>query len=177
MKFFHLSNFVVAVLLCGIAAIALAQSDKDASMGDKHFVSEAFKGGMAEIQMGQLAQQKSNSEDVKNFGKMMVEDHSKLNDQMKGVASQIGVTPPSSPTLLQQAEIKKLRGLSGNEFDQEYIKTMVKDHETDMNDFQKEANDGRSPVVKDAAAQGAKVISHHLMVIRKIALAHNVAAK
>ena len=79
-------------VLFGLATLAAprAQSATDASMSDKHFVSEALKGGMAEIQMGRLAQEKGSSRDVKNFGRKMVQDHTKLGDQMKQVASQLG---------------------------------------------------------------------------------------
>lgn len=167
---------VVLIALCAITQ-ARAQSNTSASMSDKHFVSEALKGGMAEVQMGQLAEEKAESNDVKNFGRKMVEDHNKLGDQMKQVASQIGVTAPTSPTMLDQVEIKKLSGLSGNDFDQEYIKVMVKDHEQDLKDFKKEADSGNSPSVKDAASQGADVISEHLSMIQQIAQSHNVAAK
>ncbi|MGA2352284.1 MAG: DUF4142 domain-containing protein [Terracidiphilus sp.] len=152
-----------------------AQSGADATMLDKHFVSEALKGGMAEVQMGRLAEENGTSPDVKKFGHQMVEDHMKLGDQMKQVASETGVAVPSSPTMMQQAEIKKLKGLSGEEFDQEYIKAMLKDHEDDLKDFKKEAESGTSPVVKNAASEGADVVSTHLSMIKQIAAAHNLA--
>ena len=166
-------------VLFGLATLAAprAQSATDASMSDKHFVSEALKGGMAEIQMGRLAQEKGSSRDVKNFGRKMVQDHTKLGDQMKQVADRLGVSVPQSPTILEQVEIKKLSGLSGSEFDQEYIKDMVKDHEDDLSDFKKEADSGTSPLVKNAATQGANVISTHLDMIKQIAGTHNIALK
>jgi putative membrane protein len=154
---------------------ARAQSDTDANMFDKHFVSEALKGGMAEVQMGQLAEERAESSDVKGFGKKMVDEHTKLGDQMKQVASQIGVTVPTSPTILEQVEIKKLRGLSGSDFDREYIKAMVKAHEDDLKDFKKEADTGKSSAVKDAANHGVDMISNHLSMIQQLAQAHNVA--
>jgi putative membrane protein len=165
------------VLAAGTAGLSTAQNGPDASMGDKHFVSEALKGGQAEVQMGQLAEQKGNSSDVKSFGRRMIKDHTKMGDQMKRVASEEGITPPTSPTIMQQAEIKKLKGLSGDDFDQEYIKTMVKDHESDLNDFKKEAQGGTSAKVKDAASEGATVISEHLTMIRQVAQAHGISTK
>jgi hypothetical protein len=81
----------------------------------------------------------------------------------------VRVTPPTSPTMLDQVEIKKQQGLSGDQFDQEYIKTMVKAHEADLKDFQKEANSGTSSAVKTAASEGTDVISNHLSMIRQIA--------
>jgi putative membrane protein len=165
------------VLAAGIAGLSAAPNGSDASIGDKHFVSEALKGGQAEVLMGQLAEQKGNSSDVKSFGRRMVKDHTKMGDQMKSVASEEGITPPTSPTIMQQAEIKKLKGLSGDDFDQEYIKAMVKDHESDLNDFKKEAQGGTSAKVKDAASQGATIISEHLDMIRQVAQAHGISTK
>jgi putative membrane protein len=135
-----------------------------------------MQGGMAEVQLGQLASEKAQSADVKQFGQKMVDDHTKLNDQMKPVASQLGVTPPTSIDAKDQALATKLNGLSGEEFDKAYIKAMLKDHQKDVADFQKEATTGSSPQVKDAASQGEKVISEHLNMIRQIAQAHNVDA-
>jgi putative membrane protein len=150
-----------------------AQGDQ-ASSADKAFVKEAIKGGNAEIDLGKLAAEKGSSADVKQFGQKMVEDHSKLGEQMKGVAGQIGVTPPTAIPPMDKALEMKLKGLSGDEFDRAYIKAMVKDHEQDLADFRKEATNGSSPAVKDAAAQGEQVISSHLQLIEQIAQAHNV---
>jgi len=146
-------------------------------MSDKHFVSEAIKGGMAEVEMGRLAEEKGTSSDVKEFGRHMVNDHTNLGDQIRQVASQAGVSAPTSPTMLEQIEIKKLRGLAGEEFDHEYIKAMLKDHEEDLKDFKKEADTGTSSLVKNAANHGAEVISSHLSMIKQIAQAHNIAMK
>jgi putative membrane protein len=167
-------TFSVASAL-GITPVAHGQSGTDATMFDKHFVTEALKGGMAEVQMGRLAEEKGESSDVKSFGHKMVEDHTKLGNQMKQVASQIGLSVPTSPTILEQAEIKKLSGLTGNDFDQEYIKAMLKAHEGDLKDFKKEADTGTSSVVKEAASQGAEVVSSHLSMIQQIAQSHNIA--
>lgn len=158
-----------------VAPRVQAQASSDASIMDKHFVSEALKGGMAEVELGQLAQEKASSEDVKAFGKKMVEEHTKLGDQMKEVAAQVGVTSPSSPTIMEQVVIKKLKGLDGAQFEQEYIKAMLKDHRGDLKDFKKEAETGKSAMVKEAANHGADVVSSHLAMIQEIARAHNIA--
>lgn len=166
-----------AALVLMTAPPARSQSGANASMSDKHFVSEAIKGSLAEVQMGQLAQQKSNSDDVKDFGRKMVEDHTKLGEQMTRVASEIHVASPKSPTMMQQMEIKKLKGMSGDNFDREYIKEMVKDHESDLNDFKKEAASGHSDVVKSAAQQGADVIAQHLSAVHRLADSRHIVVK
>ncbi|UWZ86544.1 DUF4142 domain-containing protein [Occallatibacter riparius] len=136
---------------------------------DKKFVKEAMEGSMAEIQLGQLAQQKATSPDVKQFGQRMVTDHQKLNDQMTPVASQLGITPPAEPDMKQKAMQKKLQAMSGDEFDKAYMKAMVKDHKKDLAEFQKEASSGKNPQVKDAAQQGSQVIQQHLQMAQDVA--------
>jgi len=67
------------------------------AMADQVFVRKALEGGIAEVQLGQLAQQKSQSDDVKEFGQKMVEDHTQLGDQMKPIAQQLGIKEPKGP--------------------------------------------------------------------------------
>ena len=136
---------------------------------DKMFVKKALQGGMAEVELGQLAQQKSSNDDVKQFGQKMVDDHTKLNDQMKPIAQQIGVKVPDGPSTKDKAVMTKLQALNGDAFDKAYMKDMVKDHKTDKMEFSNEAQNGSNPQVKDAASQGEKVISEHLQMAQQIA--------
>jgi putative membrane protein len=163
-----------SMLLLTSSAAVFAQAG--ASDDDKKFVEAALKGGMAEVELGQLAAKKGNSDDVKKFGEMMVTDHTKLGDKMKMVANDIGVKPPSMTTAGDMALKAKLEVLSGDSFDKAYISAMVKDHEEDLKDFKHEVATGTSPEVKKATAAGEVVITHHLMAIKKIAAAHNVTA-
>jgi putative membrane protein len=175
MKQIHrFASFSAAIVLFAATTAAVAQAG--ASDDDKHFVEAALKGGMSEVDLGQLAVKRGNSEDVKAFGQKMVDDHTKMGDKMKEVASQIGVTPPSMSTMGDMGEKAKLDVLSGDSFDKAYISAMVKDHEDDLAAFRKEAATGTSPAVKAAARQDETVIAHHLAMIRKIAAAHNVTA-
>jgi predicted outer membrane protein len=82
-------------MLIGAISSQGQSSSEQASAADKAFVKDALKGGKAEVELGELASKKGNSEEVKQFGQKMVEDHTKLGDQMAGVAGQIGVDPPS----------------------------------------------------------------------------------
>jgi putative membrane protein len=167
---------VVTLTAAAVLAVAplVAAAQGGASDDDKKFVEAALKGGMSEVDLGQLAAKSGNSEDVKQFGQMMVTDHTKLGEKMKGVASDIGVNPPSMQSAGGMATEAKLKVLSGDAFDKAYISAMVKDHEEDLAAFKKEAMNGTSPEVKSAAKQGAMVVQRHLTAIRKIAAAHNV---
>jgi putative membrane protein len=143
-------------------------------MADHAFVKKALEGGAAEVQLGQLAQQKSQSPDVQQFGQKMVEDHTQLGDQMKPIAQQLGVKEPNGPSKKDKQLIAKLEGLSGPQFDETYINAMVKDHKQDLKDFKNEAQNAQDPNVKQVAQQGAGVISQHLQLIEQIAQKHNV---
>jgi putative membrane protein len=135
---------------------------------DKVFVEEALKGGMAEVQLGQLALQKAKNPDIKQFAQRMVDDHTKMGDQMKQVAQQAGVKIPDGPSKKDKETIAKLQALNGDAFDKAYMKDMVKDHKTDLNDFKSEADNGSNPAVKNAASQGAQIISQHLQMAERI---------
>lgn len=119
-------------------------------------MKKAAKGGMMEVAMGQMAEQKGQSEDVKSFGKRMVTDHGKANDELKSIASKKGVQLPS----------KEHTGKWTS--DKAYVDMMVKDHEKDLAEFKEEASSGSDPDVKKFADDTAKVIQEHLDQIKDI---------
>jgi len=124
---------------------------------DKRFLKNAALGGMAEVELGKLAAQKGTSEDVKQFGQKMVDDHSKANDQLKEVAAKAQVEVPSSLDPKHQKALDKLSKLSGEKFDKAYVKNMVKDHNKDVAEFQAEAQNGTDPNVKQFASLARRV--------------------
>jgi len=145
------------------------------NFGDQAFVAKALEGGMAEVQLGQLATEKSQSNDVKQFGQKMVSDHSQMGEKwLKPIAKQMGVSEPKGPSKKDKKLIEKLQGLSGQEFDTQYIQAMVKDHKEDLKEFKNEAQMAQDPNVKQIAQQGSTVIQQHLQLIEQIAQAHNV---
>jgi putative membrane protein len=142
---------------------------------DKMFVRKAMQGGMAEVQLGQMTLQKTNNDQVKQFAQRMIDDHTKMNDQLKPVAQQLGVDVPGQVSKKDRATMAKLEALSGPAYDQAYIKDMVKDHKQDLSDFQMEASSGQDQTVKDAASQGSKVIAQHLQMAQQMAKDQSVA--
>lgn len=158
---------------------AIAPGPNDASaqaMSDKAFVKDALQGGMAEVQLGQLAAQKGSSEDVKQFGQKMVDDHTKLGTSMSEVAQQVGVKPPDGLSKKDKQLLAKLQGLSGPQFDDAYIKAMLKDHKKDESAFKMEAEQAQNPAIRQVAQQGEQVVASHLQMIQQIAQAHNLEA-
>jgi putative membrane protein len=140
-----------------------------AAMKDKMFLRKAAQGGMAEVKLGQLAVQKGSSEDVKSFGQKMVDDHTKLNNDMAPIADSMGVRLPKDLSKEDQAEYDKLSALSGNDFDMEYLSFMVKDHHKDLREFRQEEASSIDPTLKAAVADGIKVIHEHTVMVDKLA--------
>ena len=126
------------------------------------FMEEAATGGMMEVELGNMAQEKASSQEVKDFGERMVTDHTKAGDELKSLAQEKSVTLPDSMTAKQQRSVKKLSALSGQEFDQEYMKMMVKDHEKDVKTYQKASENVPDPTVQDFAAKTLPTLKEHL---------------
>ena len=137
-------------------------------MQDHTFMMKAAEGGMAEVQLGQLAQQNGQSQAVKDFGKRMVDDHSKANDQLKQVATQQGVTLPTEPSSKDKAEYDRMAKLNGDAFDKAYAKMMVSDHKKDIAEFQREASAGSNPEVKGFATQTLPTLQDHLKMAEQM---------
>lgn len=146
-----------------IGAVMFAQESANRlSNPDSTFTTKAAQGGMAEVQLGQLATQNAASPDVKSFGQKMVDDHTKANDQLKEIASKKGVTLPMSLDAKDQATYDRLSKLHGAEFDRAYMSDMVKDHRTDVAEFEKEANGGTDADIKTFASSTLPTLRGHL---------------
>lgn len=137
-------------------------------MTDRHFVKTAAEGGMAEIQLGQLAVDKASNPKVKDFGQRMVTDHGKALDELKSIAASQNITLPTTLNAKDQALKDRLTKLSGAAFDRTYMAEMVKDHETDLAELHKEATTGKDSDVKGWASRTATVVEGHLKLARDI---------
>lgn len=139
------------------------------SVSDKKFVREAAIGGIAEVEMGELAAEKGSSSQVKQFGQRMVDDHSKANDQLKQIAASKGIDLPTELDARHKAKKEMLSKLSGEQFDHAYMKDMVKDHTEDVAEFKKESTSGKDPDIKNFAAQTLPTLKEHLQQATSIA--------
>jgi putative membrane protein len=186
-KMFVRSSMFLAVMClagAGFLSVAVAQQSANSSMGsssqmgsstanlsvaDKKFVKEAAQGGMAEVELGQLAVQKASSDDVKKFGQRMIDDHSKANDKLKQVAANQGITLPSSLSAKDEATKARLSKLSGEQFDKAYMRDMLKDHKADIAAFKTESSSGQDAAVKNFASQTLPTLEDHLKDAESIA--------
>jgi len=139
-----------------------AQAADRLSNADSTFASKAAQGGLAEVELGKLAMTHATNDQVKQFGKQMVDDHGKANEELQQIASRKGITLPSSANSEDQATIKRLSSLTGSAFDKAYMDEMVKDHQTDVNEFRKESTSGQDSDFKSFASKTLPTLETHL---------------
>ena len=136
---------------------------------DLAFAKEAARGGLAEVDLGNMAKDKASNADVKQFGDKMVTDHGKANDELKSIAEQKNITLPSSLTTTEKATDTRLSKLSGGAYDKAYMHDMVTDHEHDVAAFRKEAKSGRDPDLKAFASKTLPTLEDHLKLAKETA--------
>ena len=148
-----------AVLGFAVALVPVrvnAQSDDD-----KKFLATAAQSDQNEIALSRLAEQKATNPAVKAFAQKMIKEHTQMTESMKPFADSWGLTPPSGPDADHQKELDKLNGLSGNDFDKEYIDQMVTDHSKALSAFTSEAKDTKDAKFRAAVIKGKTAVAAH----------------
>jgi putative membrane protein len=146
----------------------VAKTDSATANPDTAFTNKAAVGGMAEVALGKLAESKSTNPRIKEFADMMVTDHGKANDELKGIAQTKKITLPATLDAEHQAKSDSLSKLSGKDFDKAYVAAMIEGHQKTLALMQGEAADGKDPDLKAFAAKTAPVVKMHLDAINKI---------
>jgi len=135
---------------------------------DTEFAVAAADGGMFEVELGKLAEKNAVSKGVKDFGAMMVKDHSKANDELKALASQKNITLPDSLSEDKQKKYKDLAEKKGTDFDKAYVSLMVDDHKQDIKEFEEASKDAKDAEVKAWAAGKLPTLNHHLETVQNL---------
>jgi putative membrane protein len=131
---------------------------------DTDFAVEAADAGMLEVQLGQLAVSNASSPQVKQFGQMMVDDHTKAGDELKALASELNYSLPASLSDKSMKVYNKLAEKSGADFDKEYVDQMVEDHKDVIGKFKKEADNGKEAKLQQWASEKLPTLQHHLQL-------------
>lgn len=159
----HLTLIVIAGSLLGLVTTASA-ADKLSQV----FLRDAIQGNLAQIQLSELAQEKSQSAELQSYGQMLITDLSALDELAEKVAKQIGIPVPTEPSVSQKATYDKMSRLTGTAFDRAFIKMMIADHKTDIPRFQNEAKKKNDPAA-DFANQMLPTLKKHLDAAQKLA--------
>ncbi len=148
-----------AILAC--AAVLIPTSAKAQTESDKKFLAMAAQSDQNEIKLSELAEEKASNPDVKAFAEKMVTEHRQMTESMKPFANSWGLTPPDGPDADHQKELDKLNGLSGADFDKEYISQMVTDHTKALSAFTSEAGSAKDMKFRAAVLQGKTMVAAH----------------
>jgi putative membrane protein len=165
---------LAVIVLCGLALVVTAargaEGDQKKLAGkDTKFIRNAASGGVMEVELGKLAADKATNDDVKKFGQRMADDHSKANDELKGLASSKGVDLTKTlDNAMKKADKEKetLSKKEGSAFDKAYMDMMVKDHEKDVKEFEEASNDAEDADLKAWAGKTLPTLQEHLKMAK-----------
>ena len=164
-----ISNTVSTMLGMILVVLGLLAPSANAattvSAPDQDFMQAAAQGGMTEVKLGELAAQKGLRDDVKEFGQMMVKDHSAINDDLKALAVQKAVSLPDSLDAKHQRMVDNLAGLTGSAFDDAYIAAMIKGHKQDAKAFKAESAATTDADIKSFLDKSIPTVEAHLQHI------------
>ena len=155
----------LALCACGITSaqeVALATNSPESK-----FLTDAIRGDLAEVKIGELAQQKGQSEAVRDFGEMLVDDHSEAMEKTADLAKDLDVTVPTQPTAEQTQKHDALARLSGAEFDRQFAAEMVKGHQEEIAKYEMQARSGDSKV-SDLAEDLLPTLKEHLATAQRL---------
>jgi len=170
----------VALTACTVVALAATlrvraadeKRDRHFSGDDKKFVEKAANDGMMEVAAGKVAQTNANNDAVKRFGARMVEDHSKANHELMRIAEEHDVKLEGELHGAPKEHYDRLAAFKGDKFDREYVSQMVKDHEEDVSDFEKEAKHGDDSQLRSFAEQQLPTLREHLKMAKELEAHH-----
>jgi len=146
---------------------ATTKANQTKGQAGQKFIAKAVEGNLAEIQLGQMAQQNGATDGVRQFGQQLVADHTAANQRATAVAGQMGVTPPSEPSKQQKAVYDRMSKLSGDAFDRQFVRHMVDDHKKDVAEYQREAKRRNDPAA-GYASETLPTLQKHLQTAQSL---------
>lgn len=138
------------------------------SAAEQSFVMDAAQGGMAEVELGKLAEQRGSSAQVRDFGRMMVQQHTQANSELMAIAQRMGISPPTSLSPAAQAAQMRLQGAQGQDFDRQYVEQQAAAHLEQRTIFQFAANNAQNSELRSFAQKTLPVIERHIDQLRTI---------
>lgn len=147
------SILLTGLILVGTAGAAFAKSSAE------EFVKKAAMGGMMEVQAGQIALERVRSDDLRAFAEEMVTDHQAANEKLKAIAAEEGIEVPTELDEKHLQELEKLQ--SAENFEREYLKMQIEDHDKDIELFQTYIEEGDNAALKRFAEETLPTLKEH----------------
>src|SRR4051794_39523771 len=159
-------------LVVARAAVALgpihAQGQISQLSQDSKLIYQMASSNIMEVRLGQMAQQKASNAAVKQFGQQMVTDHTRLENQLTGLVSKNGTTFQPGMSKENQAEVSRLEKLSGAQFDQQYMTSMIQHHQQDISSLQSQSQSVKSAEGQQIIAASLPVLQQHLSTATQV---------
>lgn len=159
---------MILLAVAFLIAVPRANAAMTVSTADQDFLLAAGQINLTEIKLGEYAAQNGKRDDVKAFGRRMVKDHTALNDNLKALAAQEGVTLPDSLDATHQKMVEKLTALTSSDFDKAYIADMFTGHRKAIRAFKTESDKTKDAEVESFADNSIPVLEEHLKLITTI---------
>ena len=154
---------VMALMTLGfILAVPCAKAQTVITMADTNFILAAAQGGMTEVKLGELAATGGMRDDVKEFGQMMVKDHTAINDDLKTLAAQKGIALPHRLDAEHQGMVDRMAALTGSRFDNAFLIVMIQVHEKDAKAFKAESAATQDADIKHFLDAATPIVQSHL---------------
>jgi len=135
---------------------------------DSKFMTEAASGGMLEVQLGQQVTQKATTPEAKQFAQQMVTDHTKANEELKGLAAKKNLVLPTTLGEDQQKVYDEVLAEKGMDLDKKYVSEMLDDHKEDIKKYQEAVTQSSDSDVKAYAQKNLPVLQMHLGMLQKM---------
>lgn len=124
------------------------------------FIQQTAVGGLMEVEAGNLTLQKTKFEQVKDFAKRMIKDHTQANNELQTLASGMGIKLPGALPSAEQNRFDAMKQMTGNEYDQNYMDMMVNDHAKTIDLFNG-ASRFDNPELRSFALKMLPVLNEH----------------
>jgi putative membrane protein len=158
-----------------VAATSYAKDDPNPKA--KGFLPTAISAGIAEVKLGELAEKQSSNDDVKDFARTMIKDHTALNEKLMNLAKDAKLGVVQGLEKDQRMTMERLSKLRGGEFDRDYMKSMVEDHKKAVALFENEAKTTTNETCKSVCESALPTIREHLKKAQALSEKVNVAGR
>jgi putative membrane protein len=169
------SMLCVALVALGVylsmpgVAVAMEKGQKQIGAADQAFAMMAASGGLEEVHLGRLAEERAASPEVKEFAHRLVQDHTKANQELLTIAEKKGISMPKELDDTHKDVVKLFSHLKDAQFDHEFLSFQVMGHEKETAAFAVQAKEGQDPDLKAFAAQQLPILKEHLQKARELA--------
>ena len=135
----------------------------------REFVHTAFSGNLMEVELGRMAQQQAKSQQVKDLGQMLMQDHRQANDKLQTIAQNKNIEVPATTMAeMHQEKVEELRGLSGSEFDKKYVSLMIEAHQNAIQRFESAQNELQDTELKQWVSNTLETLRKHKERIEQV---------